>query len=293
LFRTRTVLAWVFSYIWDDYRIMLYALLSQHFLTVVISHVMAERRFEFVWDFSLMKRAFSFGWPLLINGGLLFIIFNGEKIIVGRELGMIEFALFAMMFTFTLTPTLVLQTTTRSFFLPQLSAEQSNDAAFTRLSHVTLQIALLVGILLTVGFAIVGPPVVGLLLGEKYYPGLALLVWLAIAQSVRVAKMGSAIVSVARAFTNNSMIANGPRVLAMPLAWYLVSSGYGIMALITVAIIAEIVGYLISLHLVRTRVNVEFHLHGFQLVYIAAGLVAIASMKETIAYVMNRTKAPG
>jgi len=320
------VLAWVFSYIWDDYRIMLYALLSQHFLTVVISHVMAERRFEFVWDFSLMKRAFSFGWPLLINGGLLFIIFNGEKIIVGRELGMIEFALFAMMFTFTLTPTLVLQTTTRSFFLPQLSAEQSNDAAFTRLSHVTLQIALLVGILLTVGFAIVGPPVVGLLLGEKYYPGLALLVWLAIAQSVRVAKMGSAIVSVARAFTNNSMIANGPRVLAMPLAWYLVSSGYGIMALITVAIIAEIVGYLISLHLVRTRVNVELgailwpviltgltiglvavdlilyppesgailgHLHGFQLVYIAAGLVAIASMKETIAYVMNRTKAPG
>jgi len=92
-------LAYAFSYIWDDWRIMLYALMSQHILMLVISHVVAERRYQFIWDMDLMKRAFIFGWPLLVNGGLLFVIFNGEKIIVGRELGMVDLALFAMMFT--------------------------------------------------------------------------------------------------------------------------------------------------------------------------------------------------
>lgn len=315
-------LAWAFSFIWNDYRIMLYALLSQHVLMLIISHLMAERPFRFAWDYTLMKRAFIFGWPLLINGGLLFVIFNGEKIIVGRELGMVEFALFAMMFTFTLTPTLVLQNSTRSFFLPLLSAQQENDAAFNRLAHVTLQIALLVGVILTIGFALVGPPLIGLLLGEKYYAGLPLLVWLAIVQSIRVAKMGGAIVSVARAVTNNSMMANGARIVAMPFAWLLVSNGYGILSMILLAAFAEAIGYLISLYLVKTRVRVELgpllrpslltamtlalvavdlvlyppesgailgHFHLFQLTYCVAGIIAIASMKEAVAYLFKRT----
>lgn len=317
------VAAYGFSFIWNDYRIMLYALLTQHILMLLISHMVAERRYQFIWDMPLMKRAFVFGWPLLINGGLLFVIFNGEKIIVGRELGMVDLALFAMMFTLTLTPTLVLQNSTQSFFLPQLSNNQENGPEFSRLSHVTLQFALLIAVVLTVGIALVGPPIVGLLLGEKYYPGLPLLVWLAIVQAIRVAKVGGAIVSLAKAFTNNAMIANGARVAAMPLAWLLVVNGYGMMALIVLAIIAETIGYFMSLYLVKKRVGIDLgpivwpllltgltlaliavdlilyppvngailaHAHWFQLSYMVAGLAAMASMKEAIAYVMKRAK---
>lgn len=313
--------AYLFSFIWNDWRIMLYALLTQHVLMLVISHMVAERRYSFVWDMGLMKRAFIFGWPLLINGGLLFIIFNGEKIIVGRELGMVDLALFAMMFTLTLTPTLVLQNSTQSFFLPQLSNNQDNLPEFTRLSHVTLQFALLITVVLTVGIALLGPPVVGLLLGEKYYPGLSLLVWLAIVQGIRVAKVGGAAVSLARAFTNNAMIANGARVLAMPIAWVLVTGGYGLMAVIILAIVAETIGYFMSLYLVKSRVKIDLgpllipliltgltlalialdlvlyppqngavldHAHWFQLTYIVAGIAAMASMKEAIGYVRRR-----
>jgi len=278
-------LAYAFSYIWDDWRIMLYALMSQHILMLVISHVVAERRYQFIWDMDLMKRAFIFGWPLLVNGGLLFVIFNGEKIIVGRELGMVDLALFAMMFT---------------------------------------QFALLIAVVLTVSIALVGPPVVGFLLGEKYYPGLPLLVWLAIVQAIRVAKVGGAIVSLAKAFTNNAMIANGARVVAMPIAWLLVVNGYGMMAVIILAIIAESIGYLMSLYLVKHRVGVDLgpiilplilttltlgliaidlilyppqngeilgHAHWFQLAYIASGIAAMVSMKEAIGYVMKRAKS--
>jgi len=179
-------------------------------------------------------------------------------------------------------------------------------------------------VVLTVSIALVGPPVVGFLLGEKYYPGLPLLVWLAIVQAIRVAKVGGAIVSLAKAFTNNAMIANGARVVAMPIAWLLVVNGYGMMAVIILAIIAESIGYLMSLYLVKHRVGVDLgpiilplilttltlgliaidlilyppqngeilgHAHWFQLAYIASGIAAMVSMKEAIGYVMKRAKS--
>ena len=317
------VAAYLFSFIWGDWRIMLAALMTQYTLMLIISHLMAERRFSIVWDMEQWKRAFVFGWPLLINGGLLFLIFNGEKIIVGRELGMTELALFAMMFTLTLTPTLVLQNSVQSFFLPQLSQVQETARDFNRLSYVGLQFSILIGLVVTVGIALLGPPVVGLLLGEKYYPGLPLLVWLAVVQGIRVAKVGGAMVSLARAFTNNAMIANAPRVIALPLAWWLVVDGYGLMAVIYLGILAEAIGYGLSLLLTRARVGVPLgpiwlplsltvltftligvdlifyppesgallgHFHWFQLSYIATSLGAIASMREAISYVRARAR---
>lgn len=318
------VAAYAFSFIWDDWRIMLYALVTQYVLMLVISHAVARRPYRFVWDLEIWKRAFIFGWPLLVNGGLLFVIFNGEKIIVGRELGMTELAFFSMMFTLTLTPTLVFQNSVQSFFLPQLSKVQEDGPAFDRLSHVTFQTALLITLVLTVGIALVGPPIVGLLLGEKYYPGLPLLVWLAIVQGIRVAKVGGAIVSLAKAFTNNAMIANAPRVMAMPLAWLLVVEGHGLMALIYLAIGTEIIGFAFSLYLAKSRVKVDLgpvwlpllltsltllliavdlilyppengailgHAHWFQLSYIATALAAIFSMRDVFSYVRAQRRA--
>jgi len=53
------------------------------------------------------------------------------------------------------------------------------------------------------------------------------------------------------------MIANGARVLAMPIAWVMVVNGYSIMALVVLAIIAEAIGYLMSLYLVKSRVKID------------------------------------
>jgi len=119
------------------------------------------------------------------------------------------------------------------------------------------------------------------------------------------------------------MIANGARVLAMPIAWVMVVNGYSIMALVVLAIIAEAIGYLMSLYLVKSRVKIDLgptilplilttvtlaliavdlmlyppqngeilgHAHWFQLAYMVAGVAAIASMKEAIGYVMRRAR---
>lgn len=92
---------WPLSALYDDYRIMLYTIIAQYALTVLTSHLVARRPYRLVLDRRLMAQSLGFGWPILVNGVLLFAVFNGDKVIVARELGTTTLAIFAMGFTLT------------------------------------------------------------------------------------------------------------------------------------------------------------------------------------------------
>ncbi len=248
---------WPLHYIYGDYRVMLYALLIQWVLTTVFSHLLAERRFRMTFDRQTMIRAFRFGWPILLGGAVLFVIFNGEKLVVGRELGLEALALFSMGFTLTLTPTLVLETSVQSFFLPQLSRNQKEPLQFQKLSMTIIQSYLLLGLMFVLGVLLLGDPVVHLLLGPKYEAIIPILPWLALLQALRMFKAGGNAISLARAQTENPMIASLVRVVALPLAWYAAATTGHLLPVIWIAAIAEFLGFGLSLGLIHWRLNIS------------------------------------
>lgn len=249
------LLIWPLFHFFSDYRVMLFSVLAQTAMTVTVSHLMAERRYRLSLDRDVMQRAFSFGWPLLLNNILLLAVFQGDKMIVGRELGLATLAIFSMGFTLTMTPTLVAAKSAQSFFLPQLSAAKTDPARFSRLSMVTLQTSLANGLLVVLIFVLVGKPVVFFLLGEKYIDLLPFLTWLAVLQSLRVFKTGSAVVALAFGQTSNAMIANLCRAISLGVAWYVAAQGGDLYAIIWIAIAGESLGYLVSLALVHVRLK--------------------------------------
>ena len=116
------ILVWPLSWAFGDYQVMLYAVLAQSMMLLVVSHLVAERPYRLSFDRAITVESMRFGWPILLNGILLFLVFNGERMIVGRELGMASLAVFSLAFSLVLTPTLVMEGSAQSFFLPQLSA---------------------------------------------------------------------------------------------------------------------------------------------------------------------------
>lgn len=249
------LLVWPLYQYLGDYRVMLYAVLAQWIMSVGISHLVAERRFRLVFDRGVMARGLRFGWPLLVNGILLFAVFHGEKLIVGREMGMAVLAIFAMGFTLTLTPTLVLAGSTQAFLLPQLSAAKESAAQFRHLATATLQFSIVNGLLLLIGVMLFGVPVVRGLLGDKYEPLVPFLLWLAILHGIRVFKAGGGVVALSQAKTENAMLANMFRVLSLPISWYVAVSGGSLLDIIWIATGAEICGYAASLALVSYRLK--------------------------------------
>lgn len=249
-------ISWPLALWLGDYRVMLIAIVTQMALRAGVSHWVAERRYSLSLDTTIIKGALRFGWPLLFNNLLLFIVLNGEKVVVGRVLGMESLAILAMGFTLTLTPTMVLAKTLQNFFLPQLSATQSDPEAFSPIALATLQAALLNGCIVVVLVLVLGAPFVTLTLGEKYGTLGALIVWMGLLNAIRVFKSGAAVVALARGQTANAMIANSFRVLSLPLSVLAASSGQGLLVVIWIATLGEICGVIVAYALVWRRAGV-------------------------------------
>lgn len=268
---------WPLAAALGDWRVMLWSILLQAALGTVVSHLVAERRFQLVFDRAQILRSTRFGWPLLLNGVLLFAVMQGDKLIVGRLLGMEALALFALGVTLTLTPTLVLDRTTSNLFLPRLSRTDPGGEDFQRLGRAALQAAMLNGALVVVLAVPFGAPFVALVLGAQYADLGLFLVPLAVLHALRVWKSGAAVVALARGQTGNAMAANLPRVAALPIAWVLLQGGGTLLQLVWLGTAAEAVGVCIALALVRGRGGLRLGPH---LPVLAAGvaLLAVASL---------------
>lgn len=251
------LLLWPIALIYGDYRIMLVSLLIQTASMVVLSHVMAERPYRLSFDFALMKKATMFGWPLLLNGILLFGVFNGERLIVGRELGMSQLAVFSMAITLTLTPTLVLGSAAQSLFLPKLSALRDDQDRFNWFGIAAVEGGIAIGFLLLLGTVLLGGPIVHILLGPKYEAMLLILMPMAVMQAVRVAKTGASTVALARHRSGNAAIANMFRVLSLPISWIAVVQTGSVYTVLAIATAAEVLGYAASLYLASKRAGLK------------------------------------
>lgn len=270
-------MVWPLWALYGDYRVMLYALMVQSILTVVMSHVVAKRRYSLTFDRSVISRSLHFGWPLLINNILLFFIFQGEKIIVGRTLGLEELAVFAMGFTLTLTPSLLLSSSTQTFFLPQLVAVKENQPRFEHLAMVTFQSHLFFGALFVIGVMLFAHPLVHLLLSAKYASLVPLMTWLAILQSMRLFRGGCSTIALAMGKTGISTISNLPRVASMPIAWYAAAHTSDIFVVLWIATLGEAAGFVISLLLVQYQLKLSLRpsLQPFWLVMVLILCVAV------------------
>lgn len=273
---------WPLSLCFGDWRVMLYAILIQALLTTITSHMVAQRPYRIALDRRLMVQSLRFGWPLLVNGILMFMVFNGDRLIVGRALGMETLAIFAMGVTLTLTPTLVLTKSVQNFFLPLLSRLDyagTPDAAqrFNLLAIGAIEANLLNGVLLVFGTALLGGPFVHLLLGAKYAALVPILTLMAVMQALRVFKGGGSVVALARHQTSNAMVANLFRVASLPIAWWVVTTGGAVVELIWVGIVGELCGFIVSLLMLRGRAEVNLRPLWGQLLLTALFLTVAAA----------------
>lgn len=239
----------------NDYRAMLYVILLHQALYLALSHLVAERGYRWGWDATVARRAIIFGWPLLLNGLLMFGIFQSDRIIVGSLIGMKELGWFSAAFALTLSPTFVIGKTLNSFFLPQLSKIQDDSEKFLHLYLVSVQAMLLSSAIYLLFFSIAGPYFFTLFYGQKYESVASLIVLLAVMQSMRIGKSGPAIVATAKTETMNPLIANLIRVTTIPIAFFAVKNGAGLVSVVEIAIIGETLALIASIYMLRSRLQ--------------------------------------
>ena len=250
-----TVIAGLAALYFADYRAMLCALLAQQVTYLIVSHFVAERGYRLAWNKEVARRTIQFGWPLLINGLLMFGIFQVDRVIVANQMGIHVLGWFAVAFALTLMPTVILSKVLTSLSLPRLSKLQDDEPGFNKLATLTIEFACAVGVLLVIGFAVLGRPMMLALYGVKYEAALVVLVWLAVMQALRVTKSGPTIIALAGAQTKNPMFANLARICFLPIAFLAANSGAEVLHLVWIATLGELCALFVAFKLLGPRLG--------------------------------------
>ena len=229
-----------------DFRAMLFAVLGQHLVFVVSSHVVSERRFEVTFDRWVWSRAAQFGAPLWVNSLLIFAVHNGESLLVGGLVGMGTLAVYYNALLMTLNASFLADTTLRTWSLPRLADLKSNPTGFNYAYASLLRWNYVATLVIAGGSYLVGAWLYLTLFGEHYSAGLAILAPLGIASAIKTLKVAPNTAAIALGQTGNLVLTNLPRVLSLPISAILLHFNQELSWVVLVVIIAEMIGVLVA-----------------------------------------------
>jgi O-antigen/teichoic acid export membrane protein len=247
-------LTWPFVNLWPGYEAVVWLSLFQALATVAVSQLVAERPWRIALDRGHLVRMAAFSWPIWLSAFPLMAVYQGDRAVVGRFLGMEALAGYTAAFLVTMVPGLIASRVAFSLLLPMLSTAKADRAAFAaRLGLMSEAGALFAGLYL-IGLAAAGGPLLALAFGRGYAGLGELVAALAAMWAVRMlqAVPGTALMAVGE--TRPYLVAGIIRSLALAPALWLATQGASLAAIALAGAAGEIAsfGYVLG-RLARTR----------------------------------------
>lgn len=203
---------------WPDFRAMLILSLLRSSAAVIVSHSLATRAYRWHWDRTLAARMATFGWPLALNGVLMFAYQQGDQLVIGSRYTLEELAQYALAFSLTMAPGHLFQHVLNTSMLPLLAQAKDDPALYRRRYLACVRLSATAGALIACGLITAGELAVQLLFGAKYAGTGILIAWLAAANALRIVRSVTAIAAIARGDTLNNPLANLFRLTGLALA---------------------------------------------------------------------------
>jgi len=245
------LVAWLAALWLQDFRVMLVVIFTEAALRTLLAHLLAHRPYRWSFRRELIDKKLRFGWPLLVNGLLMFGIFQGDRAIVGAMFDLTTLGWYGAAFSLVLLPGLRFARICGTLLGPGLARFKHEVEPYRRQCGFALSVCFASAAFITVFFAIGGKSLLLLAFGQRYAQANDLLLLLALAQSVRILRVAPAMISASQGKTTNAMYSNLVRVIGLPLAAVLVLLGHGIEWVAWCAFLGELLATLMSFRLVR------------------------------------------
>ncbi len=267
-----------------NYSIMLWILVLQALCSTVASHLVAERRYGWAWDRDYAKRIFTFGWPLLINGLLMYGIFEGDRVVIGSarrifahsHFTLTDLGVYSVAFALTMAPTNVVANISTSLFLPPLSRAQHDPSEFNKQYLFSSQIIALATMFITIPFIIGGGWAVDFLYGRKYAAAAGFIGWLAAMWGIRIFRVAPTVAAIAKGDTQNAMLSNIARSVAFVGMLLVAYVGGGLAWLSICGFLGELLALVVSAWRLHHRQNVPAIICINSFMALAAGMALAA-----------------
>jgi O-antigen/teichoic acid export membrane protein len=250
-------MAWPLALWLGDFRVMIGILVADRLLRTVLSHVLAERPFVLGWDWYIVREGLRFGWPLMLGGLAVFATQQGERIIVANRFSATDLGYFSAALTLVMPAVLLTGQLVQTFFTPLLARVQDHADLFRTRAGATLQATLCAGVGASLGFVLLGQPVLELTFGARYAPAGLLVGLVGILFALMIPREGATTVSLAKGHTVSLLASSVVRVLFLPLAVAAAIWTDSIVAVLLVGVAGQVAAYVSALVLLRYRSGVR------------------------------------
>jgi O-antigen/teichoic acid export membrane protein len=251
-----TLAAWPLAVWLGDFRVVVCLMIGKAALGMLMTHLLAKRSYRWAWHRDYVNGMWLFGWPLLLNGLLMFASQTADQTVVGAFLSLNDMAAYALAFSLVSIPWFIFGQVGSSIMLPILSRAQEDPERFRRQYRTCVEYAGVGAVVLTLPLIVAGEQIVSLLYGSKYAGTGTLMALLGATSAVRFLRFVPAVAAMARADTMNQLYSNLWRSVSLPLAAAMALFGGGVALIAACALTAEIAAALVSVMRLRQRQGV-------------------------------------
>ncbi len=252
-------------------------LLARSVVLAGASHLLTRTPYRFNWDRAYLQRFWSFGWPLLINGPLLFLAAQADRLFISREIGPVALGIYSAILVLVASPSSALLKWLGTIYIPPLAKfyHQHGDLRAKGVVYEFTVASLIMGLVMVVGFAFLGPLAVSILYGAKYHATAQLIGLIGFLQVLRFLRAWPSTISLSLGASGGILASTIVRLLTLPIGYAgLVLIG-GLQGLVIGFVVGEAVTLLISLAIINRNASRDL-MSGIAPVLLLCGLAALA-----------------
>lgn len=254
-----------------DFRAVLGLMLIHGISATVVSQLVAKRGYRVGLDRRWLPDVWKFGGPILANGVLLFMVFQGDRFVVGTFYTPTEVGVFVTALSLALVPVLLLARVNATLLLPRLAARQKNASELAAGWRWTCAVLGAVSVVSTLGLALVGPVLLPVVYGSAFASGAALIGVIGVGQGLFLLRDSLNVVAMARNDTRQPLMGNVLRLMALPVCGWLAWKGFALPMVLWVLVAAEYV----SLVAASARLRKYHDLRMREMVYPASAVLGL------------------
>jgi O-antigen/teichoic acid export membrane protein len=245
---TSTLLVIPFLYIYESYVVVIFVSVVTMLIYVAVSHYMAVEKYRVAFHKTNAMVAFRFSFPLMINGCLMFFVFQGDKVVVGAFYDMESLGLYAAAFSLFSVPVIFVSRLLTSMFGPLVSLYINNkDTGRLRdVNEAMLKIAASLFSISFVGYSLLGNAVMELIYGADFISDGFLIFWLAVASVTRILREPTSILAIAYGKTHIDLSVNIVRGFGVISAICFASVGFPVEYIALSGVFGEVAAVVLS-----------------------------------------------
>ncbi len=230
-----------------DHRAVLVSYACDSAAYVVMSHLLAAGRWSMRADREMARAAMLYALPLMVNGAGLAALQQGDRMLVGAELGVTALALYGLLITLTLVPVSALFRTFATVALAMMAragedvARRRSSMEFLAWMFGAVALGYALGLALLLDLAMV------LLFGERYAVPAGLHLLATLLGFLRVQRGLPTVQLLNDGRTGRVAAANLTALGGLVLAWALLQAWPSLEALLIGLILADLIGLFLLL----------------------------------------------